>query len=142
MKIVTKRSTCTIDTYIGQRIRARRIQLALSQNDLGDALGVSFQQIQKYEKGTNRVSAATLVTIANVMEIAPAHFYDGAPGVGKKHNGAPSEVDAFMSTKDGLVIAQAFVRIADPDVRHTIAVSLGNLSRALAPKLHTLQAAE
>ena len=136
MKPNTKRSTDSTDTHIGQRIRARRLQLGLSQADLGDALDVSFQQIQKYEKGTNRVSTATLIAIANVMEVSPEHFYHGAPGLsGKRRNGAPSEVDQFMSTKDGLLIARSFVAIADPDVRHAVATSIGNISRALSPKL-------
>ena len=138
----TKRSSGNIDSYIGQRIRARRLQLSLSQQDLGEALDVSFQQIQKYEKGANRVSAATLIEIANVMEVEPAHFYQGAPGTGKKRNGEPSEVDAFMSTKDGLVIARALVRIADAEVRHVVAASVERLSHALAQKPRALQAAE
>lgn len=139
----TKRTTGNVDTYIGQRIRARRLQLGLSQQDLGEALKVSFQQIQKYEKGSNRVSTATLIEIANVMEVEPEHFYHGAPGMsGKRRNGAPSEVDEFMSTKDGLLIAQSLVLIADPEVRHAVASSIARISRALAPKPVTLMAAE
>jgi transcriptional regulator with XRE-family HTH domain len=138
----TKRTTGNVDTYIGQRIRARRMQLGISQQDLGEALNVSFQQIQKYEKGFNRVSAATLIAIAGIMEVEPAHFYHGAPGTGKRRNGAPSEVDEFMSTKDGLLIAQSLVLIADPEVRHAVASSIARISRALAPKSVTLMAAE
>jgi transcriptional regulator with XRE-family HTH domain len=138
----TKRSVCSTDKYIGQRICARRLQLGLSQNDLGEALEISFQQIQKYEKGVNRVSAATLIAIANVMEVEPAHFYQGAPGLSKKRGGEASEVDAFLATKDGLVIARALVRIADAEVRHVVAASVERLSHALAPKPRALQAAE
>lgn len=140
---MTKRSSTDIDTFIGQRIRARRLQLGLSQTDLGDALGISFQQIQKYEKGTNRVTTAALIAIARVMEVEPSHFYHGAPGTQNlRRNAAPSAVDAFMSTKDGLMIAQSLVLIADPEVRHAVAASIGRISRALAPKPVTLMAAE
>lgn len=140
---MTKRTTGNVDTYIGQRIRARRLQLGISQQDLGEALGVSFQQIQKYEKGTNRVSTATLIAISGVMDVEPEHFYQGAPGLKcARKNAAPSAVDEFMSTKDGLMIAQSLVLIADPDVRHAVAASIGRISRSLAPKPVTLMAAE
>lgn len=139
--MTSSRSVTDVDTYIGQRIRARRLQLGMSQEDLGDALDVSFQQIQKYEKGTNRVSTATLIAIANVMDVEPAHFYHGAPGMNtKRKNHAPSVVDEFMSTKDGLMIAQSFVLIRDPFVRHEVAASIGRISRAFAPT--QMQAAE
>lgn len=138
-----KPKTVTIDTYIGARIRTRRMQLGLSQSDLGEALGVTFQQIQKYEKGMNRVATANLLKIAEVMEVEPAHFYQGAPGMdGKRMPHALSEVDQFMATKDGLIIAQAFVAIADPEVRHAVAKSIQRISSALQPKAHTLMAAE
>ncbi|MET4342000.1 helix-turn-helix transcriptional regulator [Bradyrhizobium sp. RT9a] len=138
-----KSAFATIDKYIGARIRTRRMQLGLSQTDLGDALGVSFQQVQKYEKGHNRVSTATLLTIAGIMEVEAAHFYQGAPGTaGKRLPQAISEVDQFMATKDGVIIAQSLVAIADPDVRHAVAKSIQRISSALAPKPHTLMAAE
>jgi transcriptional regulator with XRE-family HTH domain len=136
------RSVSPIDKFIGQRIRSRRLQLDISQADLGGALGISFQQIQKYEKGTNRVSTATLIEIAKVLEIEPQHFYVGAPGFGKIYKGQSSEVDAFMSTKDGLMIARSFVAIADPNIRHAVASSIANISRAMATKPRALQAAE
>ena len=138
-----KVSCSTIDQYIGARIRTRRMHLGLSQSDLGEALDVSFQQVQKYEKGMNRVSTATLIRIAEVMEVEPAHFYQGAPGMtGKRLSQAISEVDQFMATRDGLIIARAFVAIADPDVRHAVAKSIQRISSALVPKPHTLIAAE
>jgi transcriptional regulator with XRE-family HTH domain len=138
-----KSATTTIDQYIGARIRTRRMQLGLSQADLGEALDVSFQQVQKYEKGMNRVSTATLLAIAGIMEVEPAHFYQGAPGInGKRLSQAISEVDQFMATKDGLIIAQSFVSIADPEVRHAVAKSIQRIASALVPKPVTLLAAE
>lgn len=138
-----KTASTTIDKYIGARVRSRRMQLGLSQADLGSALDVSFQQIQKYEKGMNRVSTATLITIANVLEVEPAHFYQGAPSIaGKRLPQAISEVDQFMATKDGLIIAQSFVSIADPEVRHAVAKSIQRIAGALTPKPVTLMAAE
>ena len=131
---MTKRAADNFDRHIGQRIRLRRLDLKLSQQNLGDALGVSFQQIQKYERGVNQVSTATLIKIANELDVRPEFFFEGAPGVnGRKRNSEPSQVDTFMSTKEGLVIASAFVRIADENVRHAVATSIDRISRSLVP---------
>ena len=73
-----------IDKYVGSRIRMRRIMLGMSQEKLGDALGLTFQQIQKYEKGTNRVGASRLQQIADVLQVHVSFMFEGAPGVVKR----------------------------------------------------------
>lgn len=95
-----------IDKHIGTRIRMRRLEIAIGQADLGDAIGVSFQQIQKYEKGTNRVGSGQLQNIATALNCPVGFFYENAPG--KRGGGDTSEMTAFMTSTDGIAIAQAF----------------------------------
>jgi transcriptional regulator with XRE-family HTH domain len=73
------RSAGPIDKYFGDRLRSRRIRMKMSQGDLGKSLGVSFQQIQKYEKGTNRLSAAMIVRVVEILDVDVGYFYDGIP---------------------------------------------------------------
>jgi transcriptional regulator with XRE-family HTH domain len=131
-----------IDQHLGARIRMRRQQLGISQGTLGEALGVSFQQVQKYEKGFNRVGGSRMAQIAALLKVEVGFFFQDSPGVEGGHGAPDSVMDEFMASKDGLIIAQSFVAIADPDVRHAIAVAIGMISRALRPKPVTLMAAE
>jgi transcriptional regulator with XRE-family HTH domain len=133
-KPVNNRSANASDVAIGKRIRQRRNEQKVSQAELGDQLGVSFQQIQKYEKGTNRVGAARLLQVAKVLDCEVGFFLPS-----ETRANASSVVDSFMATKDGLMIAQAFVRIANVNVRHTIARFVDDLSRDRASRM---QAAE
>jgi transcriptional regulator with XRE-family HTH domain len=75
----TTRSTGPIDKYFGDRLRARRVMLKMTQDNLGKSLGVSFQQIQKYETGTNRMSAALMVPLAKILGVDIGYFYDEIP---------------------------------------------------------------
>jgi transcriptional regulator with XRE-family HTH domain len=75
----TPRSAGPIDKYFGDRLRARRIMMKMSQGDLGKSLGVSFQQIQKYEKGTNRLSAAMMGRVVEILDVDIGYFYDEIP---------------------------------------------------------------
>lgn len=90
-----QRSATPIDVYVGVKIRARRQALSLTQEQLGEKLGVSFQQVQKYEKGMNRVGASRLVPLAKALDVEVGWFFEGAPGIGgptKKQD----EMMAFM----------------------------------------------
>jgi transcriptional regulator with XRE-family HTH domain len=111
-----------VNIHVGRRIRQQRLVLGISQEKLGEAAGVSFQQIQKYERGVNRCAGECLVHIAKTLGVSPGWFYDDAPGVVKT---SPSpiaqEVAAFMASTDGVVIARAFGRIHDPQTRRSIA---------------------
>jgi transcriptional regulator with XRE-family HTH domain len=96
--------------------------LRMTQEKLGESIGVSFQQIQKYERGTNRCAGASLVGLAQALSVSPGWFYEGAPGVvATPPHPEAREVAAFMASPDGVVIARTFMRIHDPQVRRAIA---------------------
>jgi transcriptional regulator with XRE-family HTH domain len=75
-----------IDKYVGRRVRMRRLMLAMSQEKLGDALGLTFQQVQKYEKGTNRIGASRLQQISHILQVPVAFFFEGAPNLHRSTN--------------------------------------------------------
>ncbi len=113
------RSPNTTDVHIGARIRMRRVELKISQAELGDAVGVSFQQIQKYEKATNRVGSGQLQAIANKLNCPVTFFYDNAPG--KRGGGDTSSMTSFMTSPYGAAIAQAFESLpADGKLRRNV----------------------
>jgi transcriptional regulator with XRE-family HTH domain len=113
-----------IDKYVGSRIRMRRIMLGMSQEKLGDALGLTFQQIQKYEKGTNRVGASRLQQIADVLQVHVSFMFEGAPGGagsgGMGESASPAYVSDFLATSDGLALTKAFTRLKDAKLRRSI----------------------
>lgn len=118
-----------IDRHVGSRVRMRRILLGMSQEKLGEALGLTFQQVQKYEKGTNRIGASRLQQISNTLKVPPAFFFEGAPlgndGVTGKALGVAEEASSsfvldFIATTEGLNLNKAFARIRDPKVRKRI----------------------
>src|SRR5467141_3988644 len=82
--MTTGKKSTPVDAYVGSRIRWRRNMLDMNQTELGHRIGVTFQQVQKYEKGVNRVGASRLQQIADVMETTPNWFFEGAPGIGAK----------------------------------------------------------
>jgi transcriptional regulator with XRE-family HTH domain len=114
------------DLHVGSRIRLRRNMLGMSQEKLGDNLGITFQQIQKYEKGTNRVGASRLQAIATILNVPPAFFFEDLPGHQAGAAGGLAEDASTMSAMDfvtsaeGLQLNRAFVRISDPKVRRRI----------------------
>jgi transcriptional regulator with XRE-family HTH domain len=100
--------------------------LGLSQEKLGEALGVTFQQVQKYEKGTNRIGAGRLQDIAKVLEAPPSFFFQDAPTTGSvaagsfEDSGSAGFVVSFLSTVEGLQLNKAFASIKDPKVRRRL----------------------
>ena len=103
----------------------RRMMLGMSQTKLGDALGLTFQQVQKYEKGTNRIGASRLQHICQILQVPVAFFFEGAPhqpGQSKGLGEAPSPdyVSEFLATRDGLALVKAFVRVKQPRLRRRI----------------------
>jgi transcriptional regulator with XRE-family HTH domain len=120
------RSTTAVDTHIGQKIRARRILLGLSQTDLANAAGITFQQIQKYEKGANRVGASRLQQISDALGVSPFYFFEGAPTVGKKmpaqKEGELSEsaILSFLTTREGASLVRGFLAIKEKPVRQNL----------------------
>ena len=114
----------SIDRHVGSRIRLRRQLLNLSQERLGEELGVTFQQVQKYERGTNRVGAGRLWHLAKVLDVPVSFFYEGAVDSGQLAGFADNDqtplVDDFIQSADGVALAQAFARINDSKVRRRI----------------------
>ncbi len=114
-----------IDKHVGSRVRMRRIMLGMSQEKLGEALGLTFQQIQKYEKGTNRVGASRLQQIADTLQVPVAFLFEGAPDSGGMETGfgeSPSTayVSDFLASSEGLALTRAFTRISDAKLRRSI----------------------
>jgi transcriptional regulator with XRE-family HTH domain len=115
-----KKLPSAVDRTIGARLRTRRIQIGLSQGKLGEALGITFQQVQKYEKGANRMGASRLQQAAIALGVPVSHFYDDTPG--DRPDGAP---DPAPSTTDGLspdeaALVAAFRRVSDPKLRRRV----------------------
>jgi transcriptional regulator with XRE-family HTH domain len=117
-----------IDKYVGSRVRMRRVLLGMSQEKLGEALNLTFQQVQKYEKGTNRIGASRLQQISKTLNVPPAYFFDGAPSFDDgKDDGRSSTAESgssyvveFLSTSEGLNLNRAFAKIQDPKIRKRI----------------------
>jgi len=110
------------DKHVGSRVRMRRMVLGMSQEKLGDALDLTFQQVQKYEKGTNRIGASRLHHIADILQVPVAFFFEDVPDQPKAKNDAPSPayVSDFLATKDGLALTKAFMQIKDAKLRRHI----------------------
>jgi transcriptional regulator with XRE-family HTH domain len=136
--IENKKKPNPIDIHVGSRIRLRRTMLGMSQEKLGESLGITFQQIQKYEKGTNRVGASRLQNISSILNVPVSFFFEDAPG---EHSGQGGMAEAsssnyvvdFLSSAEGLQLNRAFVKIADPKVRRRLV----DLVKALAAEAET-----
>jgi transcriptional regulator with XRE-family HTH domain len=119
-------ATNPVDEHIGRRIRERRRALGMNQTTLADALGLTFQQVQKYERGFNHVSACRLYEIAGILNVAIGNFFDGLPSTTDKAAKACAQehqpaLAGLLATRDGVVVAEFFPRIESPDVRRAVA---------------------
>jgi transcriptional regulator with XRE-family HTH domain len=124
---MAKKAPNPIDKHVGSRVRMRRMMLSMSQEKLGDALGLTFQQVQKYEKGTNRIGASRLQQIAHILQVPVSFFFEGAPvgSSGGHHHGmgeapSPAYVSDFLATSDGLSLTKSFMRIKSTKLRRRI----------------------
>ena len=121
---MAKKAPNPTDKHVGSRVRMRRMMLAMSQEKLGDALGLTFQQVQKYEKGTNRIGASRLQQIAQILQVPVSFFFEGAPDLipldGMKEAPSPTYVSDFLATSEGLALTKAFMRIKEPKLRRRI----------------------
>lgn len=131
-----------VDKHVGSRVRMRRMMLGMSQEKLGRALGLTFQQVQKYEKGTNRIGASRLQQISGILQVSVAFFFEGAP----MPLGSAPEVDEaassacfsdFLASTDGLALTRAFTRIKDPQLRRRIVDLVEGIAGAGALKDRT-----
>ena len=112
-----------IDLYVGGRVRMRRKFLGLSQTDLGDALGLTFQQVQKYERGSNRISASKLYDTAQCLKVPVAYFfegYDDSATTDFEQSHSEQAVHGFLATGEGIEVAEAFPRIKNAKYRRKV----------------------
>lgn len=128
---MVKKTPNPIDVHVGSRIRLRRTMLGMSQEKLGDSLGITFQQVQKYEKGANRVGASRLQHIAEILNVPIPFFFEGSPGAIDDENRQESTSD-FMNSKECVALAAAFSAIEDKRVRQSILSLVRSLSKEQA----------
>lgn len=111
-----------VDVHVGGRVRMRRIEIDMSQQILGGHIDLTFQQIQKYEKGANRIGASRLQAIGKILEVPVAYFFDGAPGGWEGVGGdrKTSSFLEFLGTRDGQALIVSFSEIQDAELRRSL----------------------
>lgn len=112
-----------VDIFVGSRMRMRRLLNGLTQKELAQLLGVSFQQLQKYEKGTSRIGPARLQMVAQHLDVPITFFFDGSPGSAQEVEGDPAAaafVHKMVAMSDGQQLARAFISITDSKIRRQI----------------------
>ena len=122
--MIAKKVPNPIDKHVGSRVRMRRMMLGMSQEKLGDALDLTFQQVQKYEKGTNRIGASRLQHISQILQVPVSFFFEGAPHM-PGHSGmgeavSPAYVSDFLATSDELSLTKSFIKIKSSKLRRRI----------------------
>ena len=115
---MTRKKANSIDAQIGNRLRLRRMLIGMTQEELGLALGLTFQQIQKYEKGINRITAGRLFDAARVLSVPIAFFFDGVPAGGPADSKLPPVMEALSN--DGLLLLVTYMKVKDADIRKRI----------------------
>ena len=122
--MIAKKVPNPIDKHVGSRVRMRRMMLGMSQEKLGDALDLTFQQVQKYEKGTNRIGASRLQHISQILKVPVSFFFEGAPNMpghaGMGEAPSPAYVNDFLATSDGLSLTKSFIKIKNSKLRRRI----------------------
>ena len=121
-----KKQANPVDAHVGHRVRLRRMLVGMSQERLGELLGLTFQQVQKYEKGINRIGAGRLFEVASILSVPVGFFYEdmesgsqsAAPGFAENDETPP--LMEFISSGEGLQLSLAFMRIKDPKVRRRV----------------------
>jgi transcriptional regulator with XRE-family HTH domain len=121
-----KKSPHPTDVHVGSRVRMRRMIVRKSQTNLGDALDLTFQQIQKYEKGTNRISSSRLQQIADALEVPVTFFFEGLQSA----SGGPSNsfIMEYLSSPDGLRLAKAFCSLKSGSLRRSIVMLVDQIA--------------
>ena len=118
MQVPHTKAATPVDAYIGEKIRGYRNQLKLSQQDLGEMIGVTFQQVQKYEKGVNRLSGSRLQQVADIFKVPVAELFPPAMRGGRKKE--LSSVDRVVATRDGMKLVDSFVTIKNETMRAAV----------------------
>ena len=124
------RGPTSIDQHVGARLRLRRTMLDMSQSELGEKLGVTFQQVQKYERGANRIGASRLFHVARVLDVPVSYFFEGLDesGDSRLEGGDSETLYDFIASPDGLALASAFSGIKDQIVRRRVIDLLRSLN--------------
>ena len=123
-----------VDQHVGSRVRLRRMLLGMSQERLGESIGITFQQVQKYEKGVNRIGASRLLQISEILDVPVEFFFEEAPHIDGRRAPGMAEADSetfileFLNSREGLELNRAFAKISDPKVRKSVV----NLVRSLS----------
>jgi transcriptional regulator with XRE-family HTH domain len=136
MKSIRREEPNATDKHVGARVRMRRMMLGMSQSKIADAVNLTFQQIQKYEKGTNRVSASRMQQFAAILDVPVSFFFEGAPAAqvigGDKVSGdgvvTPTYIADFLASRNGQSIIEAFSRIKDRNLQHSIVALLEEIA--------------
>ncbi len=135
-----------MDIHVGSRVRLRRMVIGMSQEKLGERMGLTFQQIQKYEKGTNRIGASRLFQLSQILDVPVQFFFEDAHASmgGRSAAGfAESRTEAylldFLNSRDGLELNRAFVKITDPKVRKRVVELVRALSEDTAVEATNLR---
>ena len=123
--MISSRSPNLTDKHVGNRVRMRRLMIKMSQTELSRALGLTWQSVQKYENGTNRIGASRLQQISHILQVSPGYFFEGAPGLAqartrRKEPPSPDYVSEFLATRDGVALAKAFTRVKNVKLRRRI----------------------
>lgn len=116
-----KKSPNQVDRHIGSRVRARRTMLGMSQEKLADALGLTFQQVQKYEKGVNRIGASRLLHIAGILDVSIEFFFEGLPGLRAGGFSDDSLVAEFLTRSESDRLVRGFLKLKDDEARRKVA---------------------
>ncbi len=121
-KSKSAKSANSTDAYVGSKVRLRRKMLGMSQEKLGEQLGITFQQVQKYEKGSNRIGASRLQTISQILEVPIGYFFPQEPAaVGGMGESSQSDyISDFMMSSEGIELNRAFAQIKDPKLRRKV----------------------
>ena len=116
-----------VDVHVGARVRVRRTLLGMTQTNLGDAIGVTFQQVQKYENGANRISASRLFDLSQILDVPIEYFFDDMPAdiaassLATKKRGKAKKLPSYesnpMATRETMELVRAYYKITDPEIR-------------------------
>ena len=127
---MVKRAT-DVDAHVGKRVRQRRIELGLSQTELADALGITFQQIQKYENGSNRVSAGRLYNMARHFDVALDYFFEG---LGLPTASKPTLEMSVRHDKQVIALVRSFIQISNADTRSAVTGLVSSIAKGELPQ--------
>jgi transcriptional regulator with XRE-family HTH domain len=118
-----------VDKQVGVRVRMQRLTLDMSQQKLAADLGVSFQQVQKYEKGVNRIGAGRLRQLAEILQVPITFFYEDFPTIRRSKSALPSYIADFLTSADGLALTEAFMSIRDARRRRCLVILAEAMAR-------------